>query len=125
MSAISFAFSGDDAEDAASEFKAVCADLEPGVNVAVARLSAVQSKAGDKAIDPVAVGALIAAIPSALLAVADIADRIKKRRAAQKLIDDAKHLQSTRKVQIHLLVENVATPLEKVTADILIETANR
>jgi len=125
MSAISFAFSGDDAAVAADEFKAVCAQLEPDLNVTVARSSAAPSEAGRKSIDPVAVGALIAAIPPALLAIADLADRIKKRRAAQKLIDDAKHLQSTKKVQIHLLVENVATPLEKVTADILIETANR
>ncbi|MGI5507178.1 hypothetical protein [Lentzea sp. CA-135723] len=43
-----------------------------------------------KAVDPVAVAALIVSIPSAALAVTDLADRILKRRRAQELIDEIK-----------------------------------
>jgi len=45
--------------------------------------------AGDdgKVIDPVAVASLVLSIPSAALAVADLADRIRKRRRAADLID--------------------------------------
>ncbi len=40
-----------------------------------------------KAIDPVAVASLVLSVPSAALAVADLADRIRKRRRAADLID--------------------------------------
>jgi len=45
-----------------------------------------------KVIDPVAVASLVLSIPSAALAVADLADRIRKRRRARELIDHAQHL---------------------------------
>lgn len=41
----------------------------------------------EKSVDPVALAALIVSIPSAALAVTDLADRIRKRRRAQDLID--------------------------------------
>jgi hypothetical protein len=44
----------------------------------------------EKSVDPVAVAALIVSIPSAALAVTDLADRIRKRRRAQALIDKIK-----------------------------------
>ena len=39
-----------------------------------------------------AVASLVLSIPSAALAVADLADRIDKRRRATELIDQAQHL---------------------------------
>ncbi|MFI5593659.1 hypothetical protein ACIA5G_52145 [Amycolatopsis sp. NPDC051758] len=45
------------------------------------------SRENEKSVDPVAVAALIVSIPSAALAVTDLADRIRKRRRAQDLID--------------------------------------
>jgi hypothetical protein len=47
---------------------------------------------GDKGIDPVALTALMLSLPSAALAVFDLADRIGKRRRAQELIDHARQL---------------------------------
>lgn len=45
------------------------------------------ARENDKSVDPVALAALIVSIPSAALAVTDLADRIRKRRRAQDLID--------------------------------------
>lgn len=46
----------------------------------------------DKAIDPIALASMVLSIPSAALAVTDIADRIHKRRRARRLIDHAQQL---------------------------------
>jgi len=46
----------------------------------------------EKGIDPVSVASLVLSIPSAALAVQDLADRIRKRRRAKHLIDQAQHL---------------------------------
>ncbi len=43
-----------------------------------------------KALDPVALASLAVSLPSAALAVADLADRIRKRRRAAELIDHAR-----------------------------------
>lgn len=48
------------------------------------------SRENEKVVDPVAIAALIVSIPSAALAVTDLADRIRKRRRAQELIDRIK-----------------------------------
>jgi hypothetical protein len=45
-----------------------------------------------KVIDPVAVASLIVSIPSAILAIADITDRVHKRRRADQLIKHAQQL---------------------------------
>src|SRR4051794_28263125 len=55
-----------------------------------------------KAIDPVAVASLVLSIPSAALAVADLADRIRKRRRAADLIDRARQL-AARQVTLYLI----------------------
>ena len=47
---------------------------------------------GDKVIDPVSVTALALSIPPAALAVTDLADRIRKRRRARELLDEAEQL---------------------------------
>jgi hypothetical protein len=46
----------------------------------------------DKAIDPVALVSLALSLPSAVLAVTDITDRIQKRRRAHQLIHHAQQL---------------------------------
>jgi hypothetical protein len=47
---------------------------------------------GGKVVDPVAVASLVLSIPSAALAVGDLADRIRKRHRAKELIDRAERL---------------------------------
>jgi hypothetical protein len=56
-----------------------------------------------KVIDPISLAALILSIPSAVLAVMDIADRLNKRRKAQAVIDAAKQAKAEQKVDIYLL----------------------
>ena len=46
----------------------------------------------EKVIDPLSLTALVVSLPSAALAVVDLADRIRKRRRAQEMIDHARQL---------------------------------
>lgn len=50
------------------------------------------ARESEKSVDPVALAALIVSIPSAALAVTDLADRIHERRRAKTLIDKAKQI---------------------------------
>jgi hypothetical protein len=54
-------------------------------------------------VDPIALASLIVSIPGATLAVADIVDRIRKRRKAQTVIDTAQRLRSEQQVETYLL----------------------
>jgi hypothetical protein len=124
VSTIAFVVSGDAAAEAADKFKAAVAAFGSGLDVMVQQPGEVSAD-GRKAIDPIALASLIVSIPAFVLAVMDLKDRIEKRRRAQKLIDSAKRIQIEQKVEICLLVENVASPLDKVTPDLLIEIANK
>jgi hypothetical protein len=73
----------------------------------------------DKAIDPVAVAALLVSIPSAALAVVDLADRIQKRRRATELIDQAQRL-AAHQVTMYLKTEP-PTELATLTPDDLLD----
>ncbi len=66
----------------------------------------------DKVIDPVSVAALVASIPSAALAVVDLADRIHKRRRAKELIDHARQLAAQR---VTLCLMSHSRPVELTT----------
>ena len=73
-----------------------------------------------KAPDPVAIAALIVSLPSAALAVTDLADRITKRRRARKLIDTAKTL-TTNDTTIHLITHTGTMDLATADPDTLLE----
>lgn len=76
----------------------------------------------DKVVDPVSVAALVLAIPSAVLAVADLADRIKKRRRAKQLVDQAKAVRETAGVQVFVvLADGGRRPLDAIDPDELLE----
>ena len=77
-----------------------------------------------KAIEPIALAALILSIPSAALAVWDLADRIKKRRRAQTLIDEAKRLQVEKKVKTYLVTFEGPKRLNDMTADQVVDLAS-
>ena len=74
----------------------------------------------DKAIDSVAVAALVLSIPSAALAVLDLADRIPKRRRAKELIDHAQQL-AAQQVTICVMSRSRAVELRTLTPDQLLE----
>ena len=73
-----------------------------------------------KVIDPVAVASLVLSLPSAALAVADLADRIRKRRRAADLIDHARQL-AARQVTIYLISYGRPADLHALTPDQLLD----
>jgi hypothetical protein len=92
-----------------------------GVEAAVAPRSTAADDLPHKGIDPVALISLVVSIPSAVLAVADIADRIMKRRRAKELIEQARQLSAEQQVSV-LLVERTRTfELRSLEPDQLLE----
>ncbi|WAL98466.1 hypothetical protein [Streptomyces sp. Je 1-369] len=74
----------------------------------------------NKVVDPVAVAALVMSIPSAMLAVADIADRIHKRRRAGDLIERAQQLRA-QQATARLVREDRTVDLATLTPDQLLD----
>ena len=66
----------------------------------------------DKGIDPVSITALVLSIPSAALAVLDLADRIHKRRRAKELIYHARQLADH---QVTMCLMSQSRPVEFTT----------
>ena len=75
-----------------------------------------------KAIDPVSLTALVLSIPSAALAVSDLADRIRKRRRARELVDHAQHL-AAQQVTIYLISPGRTIELRTLTPDQVLDLA--
>ncbi|MBB4715147.1 hypothetical protein ACIQNT_14320 [Streptomyces luteogriseus] len=73
-----------------------------------------------KVVDPISVTALVVSIPSAMLAVADIADRIRKRRRASELIERAQQL-GAQQVAVRLVGEDRSVDLATLTPDQLLD----
>jgi hypothetical protein len=74
----------------------------------------------DKTIDPMALTALVLSIPSAALAVLDLADRINKRRRAKELIDHARQL-AAQEVAVYLVGQSTPVELNSLTPDQLLD----
>ncbi len=74
----------------------------------------------DKGVDPVAVAALAVSIPSAALAVVDLADRIRSRRRAKELIDHAQHL-AAQQVTVCLVSRSRTVEIRALGPDQLLE----
>lgn len=77
---------------------------------------------GHRGIDPVALASLIVSLPSVALAVADLADRIKKRKRAKDLIDHAELL-SEKRVTTIVITETRTVDLRSLTPDQLLALA--
>lgn len=75
-----------------------------------------------KIVDPISLAALILSIPSAVLTVMDIADRLTKRRKAQAVTDAAKQAKAEQKVDIYLLTaDQTAETVADLTPDRLLD----
>jgi hypothetical protein len=74
----------------------------------------------DKIIDPVPVAALVLSIPSAALAVLDLADRIHKRRRAKELINQAQQL-AAQQTTVCLMSRSRTVELRTLTPDQLLD----
>jgi hypothetical protein len=73
-----------------------------------------------KAVDPVSVAAAVLSIPSAALAVVDLADRIRKRRRASELIDHAQEL-ADQHVTVRVISHGRTAELRTMAPDQLLE----
>lgn len=73
----------------------------------------------DKVIDPVSLATLVLSIPSAALAVLDLADRIRKRRRAKELIDQAQQL-AGQNVNVCLVSQHRTVDIRTLTPDQLL-----
>jgi hypothetical protein len=73
-----------------------------------------------KGADPVAIASLVLSVPSAALAVQDLADRIRKRRRAEELISHAQNL-AAQQVTAHLIVRRSSVEVSTLTPDKLLE----
>ena len=81
---------------------------------------------GRKAVDPLALTAVILALPPAILAVVDLADRIAKRRKAQALIATAHRLHADHQTQTFITAaDGTRHPLDQLTPDQLLDIANQ
>lgn len=78
------------------------------------------ARTNDKGIDPVSITALVLSIPSAALAVLDLADRIHKRRRATELIDHAQQL-ADQHVTVCLMSQSRPLELTTLTPDQLLD----
>ncbi|MEV0193553.1 hypothetical protein AB0I39_34160 [Kitasatospora purpeofusca] len=74
-----------------------------------------------KGVDPVAVVSLLLSIPSAVLAVADITDRIRKRRRAGELIERARQLSAEQQTTARLVRADRSVDLATLTPDQLLD----
>jgi hypothetical protein len=122
MTTLRFVLDGPAAHAAQAEFKKALESLQPGLDIEVEPATALPEVAR-KVIDPISVAALVLSIPGAVLAVIDIADRISKRRRAQKLIDEAKRLREQTGVQVFVVQQDIPKSLDSLTADSLLELA--
>jgi hypothetical protein len=124
MTTITFVLDGNSAAAAEAAFRAMLRTFEPGIEVKV-RERAALPETGRKAIDPISLAALIVSIPSAVLAVMDLADRIEKRSRARKLIEEAKRLHAEQEVVVFVMDREAARPLDTLEPDELLDVAER
>ena len=113
---------GDASEEGARAFESLWASFGDESTVQREKLDDLPEDAR-KAIDPISLTALILSIPSAALAVWDLADRINKRQRAQKLIDEAKRLQIEKKLETYLVTFEGPKLLNDMTADQVVDLA--
>jgi len=79
---------------------------------------------GSRAVDPISLTALILSIPSAALAVSDLADRIQKRRRARDLVARAHEL-SAQNITLQIVALNQPTELVALDPDQLLDLVDQ
>jgi hypothetical protein len=119
MPELKFVLAGNQSDLAAD---ALVSALGPEDVEARRQKAAESSDADRKIVDPISLTALIVSIPSAVLAVMDIADRLNKRRKARAVIDAAKQAKLEQHADIYLLtVDQTPQPVADLTPDGLLD----
>jgi hypothetical protein len=112
---------GTEANKAADQLKTILG--ESGADATISPItSAALPNEVRRVIDPLTLIGVILAIPGAVLAAKDLADRILKRKKAQTLIDAATQMTT---VQVNIVMPDGATrQLAQLTPDEVLEVAN-
>ena len=110
---------------AAEGVKTARADLQSlatswGYELTEVTSAAPQPNRDERSVDPVALSALILSLPSVAMATLDLADRIRKRRRADELIQHARAL-AERRIALRVLARRGAVDLSTLTSDQLLE----
>lgn len=121
MQDLKLILNGADPEGAARDLTAALADAD--VTLSPRPLDA-QTAAQHKSLDPMSVAALLVAIPGAVLAAMDIADRLAKRHRAQALIDTARRIRTERGVEVLALTATGNRLLADLDPDSLLALAS-
>jgi hypothetical protein len=126
VKSLEFIIEGDDPQPAADEFAALIESF--GAEATAETLK--PDDASDEArrvVDPITLAALIVSIPSAILAVVQIgdriADRMEKRRRAKQLLERVRQIREAGKVEIHIVGKDGARSLVTLSADDLLDMA--
>jgi hypothetical protein len=118
MSELKFVLAGEQSDAAATAFVAA---LGPEAASLHRQKVTEASDADRKIVDPISIAALIISIPSAVLAVMDIADRLKKRSRAKAIIDSAKQARVEQQVDVYLLTaDQTSQPVADLDPDRLL-----
>jgi hypothetical protein len=125
MADLQIIIAGQEVESAAKTLSSLL--MEGETSAAVSRIEpSALPEVTRRIIDPISIGALILAIPGAILAVMDITDRIRKRKKAQSLIEMTKRLKSENDVQTSIvMVDGSLRSLDQLTADGLLELGDQ
>ena len=123
---LAFILEGDDAQGAAAEL-AILVESFGAEATAEAMKPDNASDEARRAVDPVALATLVLSIPSAVLAVIQIgdriADRMEKRRRARQLLERARQIREAGKVEIHIVGNDGAQSLAVLSPDDLLDLA--
>lgn len=107
---------GDRAESAAAALAAVVRKVDPDAAVSVQPADQADATLR-RCLDPIALAGLILAIPGAVLTAMDIADRIRKRRRANALIDTGRQAEAELGVRVVVVTAAGARRLHDMGAD--------
>ena len=125
MPELKLVLAGGEADAAADALEAALAG-DGGAPAGVTRsVPAALPAAERKVVDPVALASLVLSIPGAVLAVMDLADRIRKRRRATALVEAATRLRVERRVETYAVTLEGPKPLADMTADALLELVGK
>jgi len=103
MSTLRFLIDGPDGEADAKELRR---DLQEILGAAAVSESLPPPEPGERATDPIAVAGLILAIPGAILAVMDLAERLRLKQKLEQLIARIKERRALRPGRTTLLLED-------------------
>jgi hypothetical protein len=127
VNTLEFIIEGDNARRAAAGLAALIKSFGAEATAEIVKPENASDEAR-RAVDPVALAALIVSIPSAVLAVIQIgdriADRMEKRRRARELLERTRQILKTGKVEIHIVGKEGARPLIALSPDDLLDLAD-